>query len=65
MIKALLGSDAENAIQSPKRARLFLKPPRPLLIANKVAIYVTETNTKIIKPATYKKTIRDPIYGAH
>lgn len=62
---ALLDSDIEDAIQSPKKSHLFLKLSRPLFSIDKVAINIIKVNSKIVKPETFKEIIGNPIYGAH
>lgn len=64
-VTALLDSDAEDAIQPHKRARLFLKHPRPPPCADEVAMNVTEVSSKIVEPETYEEAIGDAIHGAH
>lgn len=62
---AILDSNIEDVVEHPKRACLFLKPPRPLPSTDKITINVTEVNSKIVELDIYKKAIENPIHIAY
>lgn len=47
-----------------KRVHLFLKPPKQLPNAEEAEINIIEVSSKIVKPDTYEKVAKDPIYSA-
>lgn len=62
---AILDSNIKNVIKPPKKAYLFLKPPKLPPSIDKVAINITKVSSKIVKLDIYKKAIRKSIYAAY